>query len=137
MPGLNIGPDRQVRRAFDDPNAELAQRGTELGRALHVDRFNAHTAIREILLRESRWQAEARPIAVDGARRRCRDDVATLDQPLQRFLNLLGWKIPLQSGNEFLKALSAFSYCRGEGAIKLAVQKEFPVLRVQADDVGR
>ncbi len=88
--------DRQVRRAIDDANAEFAQGGTEFRRALHVDRFNAHPAISEILLRHAWRQAEARPIAgySAGGRVRCRNDIAALDKPLESFLDLVGWKIP-------------------------------------------
>ena len=131
--------DRQVGGTLDDANAELAQGGTEFRRTLHVDRFNAHTTIREILLGDSRRQAEARPIAGHGAggSARCRDDIAALDQPLEGFLDLVGRKIPPQLANELRKALSAFSYGGGEGAIKLAVKKELPVLGIEAHDVGR
>jgi hypothetical protein len=39
--------------------------------------------------------------------------------------------------SELGEALSALSDGGGEGAVKLAVQKELPVLGVEADDVGR
>ena len=87
--------DRQVGGALDDANAELAQRGAERSRTLHVDRFNAHPTISEILLRDSRRQAKARPVAGHGAggSGRCRDDIAALNQPLEGFLDLVGRKI--------------------------------------------
>ena len=59
--------DRQIGRTIDDVNAEFAQGGGEFGRALDVDRFDAHAAIREILFGDVGWQAEARPISVHRA----------------------------------------------------------------------
>ena len=103
--------DRQVRGSLDDANAELTQGGAEFDRTLNVDRFNAHTTVLEILLRDSGRQAEACPIAGHGAggRARCRDDIAPLDKPLESFLDVAGRKILPQLANELWKALSAVS----------------------------
>src|SRR5450759_3985552 len=48
-----------------------------------------------------------------------------------------GGKSLPQRVRELRQAFSAFSYRRGEGAIKLAVKKELPVLGIEAYDVGR
>ncbi len=131
--------DRQVRGTLDDANAELAQGGTERSPTLHIDRLNAHPTISEILLRDPRRQAEARPVAGHGAggSGRCRNDIAAFDQPLEGFFDLVGRKLPSQIANELRKALSAFSDGGGERAIKLAVKEELPVLGIEADDIGR
>ena len=64
--------DREVRRPLDDANAEFAQGGAEFGGALHVDRFNQHATVPQILFGDSRRQAEARPVAGQRAQRRAR-----------------------------------------------------------------
>ncbi|OIQ64483.1 hypothetical protein GALL_539660 [mine drainage metagenome] len=61
--------DGEIRGALDDTHAELAQRGSELGGTVDVDRFNAHTAFSEILFCQSRRQAKAGPITGHGAGR--------------------------------------------------------------------
>ncbi len=64
------------------------------------------------------------------------DDKAAVDQPLQRFLDFVGRKIPLQLANELAKAFSAFCYRGRQCTIELAVKKELPVLGIEAHDVG-
>ena len=130
--------DRQVGGALDDANAQPAQGGAELRCTLHVDRLNAHTTILEISLRGLRRQTEACPIGRHGAsgRARCRNDIAALDQPLQGFVDFVGWKILLQLANELPKALSAFSYCGRQRAIEFAMKKELPVFGIEAHDIG-
>ena len=59
--------DCQVRRLLDDVNTKFAQGGRELGGSLNVDRLNAYATIPEIFLCAPGRQAEARPIAGDGA----------------------------------------------------------------------
>jgi hypothetical protein len=61
--------NRQIGGALDDLNAEVAQGAAEFGGAAYVDRFDAHPAIAEILFRDSRRQAEARPKAARGTAR--------------------------------------------------------------------
>ena len=131
--------DRQVGERFDDANAELAQRGAEFRRTLHVDRLNAHTTVLEISLRGLRRQPEARPIGRRGAsgRARCRKDIAAVEQPLQRFVDLVGRKISLQLANEFPNSSSAFAYRGRQRAIEFAVKEELPVLGIEAHDIGR
>ena len=130
--------DRQVGGALYDANAQPAQGDAELRCTLHVDRLNAHTTFLEISLRGLRRQTEARPIGGRGAggRARCREDIAAVDQPLQGFVDLVGWKVLLQLANELPKALSTFSYCGRQRTIELAVKKEFPVLGIEAHDIG-
>ena len=131
--------DRQVGGTLDHANAELAQRGAKRSRTLHVDRFDAHPTTSEILLGDSRWQAEARPVAghCAGGSGRGWDDIAALNQPLEGLFDLIGRKIPPQIASEFGKAFSTLCYGGGKRAIKLAVQEELPVLGIEAYDVGR
>src|SRR6516225_7986007 len=120
LPGLSTGPtkgqmllvqfsqpsfqiitrqrDRQVGGTLHDANAQPPQGSAELGCTLHVDRLNAHTTFLEIFLRDLGRQAQARPIGGYGVRRsaRFRDDKAAIDQPLQGFMDLVGWKLSLQ-----------------------------------------
>src|ERR1700716_2378952 len=69
-------------------------------------------------------------------RTRCRDDEAAVDEPLQGFMDLVGWKILFQLADELRNALTG-SYRGGQRTIERAVQKEFPVLGIEAHDVGR
>ena len=86
-----------------------------------------------------RRQAEARPEAGGDRRggRRCRHDVTPFDQPLEGFLDLVCRKIPFQLARQLGKALATLADRGRQSAIKLAVKKEFPVLGIEADDVGR
>src|SRR6185369_14484616 len=119
--------DREFWRALGDLNAELAQgRGKLLG-ALDVDRFDPHRAIAEILFRDFERQAETGPISRDGAiecGRRSRNDVSPLQQPLDRFRYLVGWKALRKLANDLRRSLAIFSDRRGYRTIKLAVQEE-------------
>jgi hypothetical protein len=51
-------------------------------------------------------------------------------------VDLVGWKMLLQFANELAKAPSTFSYCGRQRTIELAVQKELPVLGIEAHDIG-
>src|SRR4029077_10356980 len=84
--------DCQVGCALYDANAKLAERGFELFCALHVDRLDAHTAFAEILLRDIRRKTKIRPIGGSYVCRRTRlaDQVAALDQPVDRLADLVG-----------------------------------------------
>src|SRR6185369_11412029 len=132
--------DREFWRALGDLNAELVQgRGKLLG-ALDVDRFDPHRAIAEILFRDFERQAETGPISRDGAiecGRRSRNDVSPLQQPLDRFRYLVGWKALRKLANDLRRSLAIFSDRRGYRTIKLAVQEELAVLRIEADHIGR
>ena len=130
--------DRQVGGALDDANAQSSQRVAEFTCPLHIDRLNADTAFLKIFLHGLRQQAEARPIGgrrAGGGTRRA-DDIAAVDQPLQRFLDFVGRKIPLQLASELAKTPSTFCDCGCQGTIELAVKKELPVLGIEAHDVG-
>ena len=59
--------DRELGRTLGDLNAEFAQgRGKFFG-AFDIDRFDPHGTITEILFRDLKRQAEARPISGDSA----------------------------------------------------------------------
>ena len=132
--------DRELGRTLGDLNAEFAQgRGKFLG-AFDIDRFDPHGAIAEILLRDLERQAEARPISSDGAIEcvRCsRNDVSALQQPLDRFLYLVGRKALRKLANDLRRRLSIFSDRGGHRTIQLAVQEELAVLGIEADHIGR
>src|SRR5580704_11972435 len=51
-------------------------------------------------------------------------------------MDFVGWKILLQLTNELPKAPFTLSYRRGERTIELAVKQEFPVLGIEAHDIG-
>ncbi len=129
--------DGQVGRTLDDANAKFTQRRIEFGSALHIDRLNAHATILKICFRHPGRQTETRPVAGDGAcgRVRYRHDIAALEQPLERLVDFVGWKILLQPANQFAQASAVFSDRGGEGAIKLAVKEEFAVLGIEAHDI--
>ncbi|MCP1846479.1 hypothetical protein J2R80_000302 [Bradyrhizobium sp. USDA 4541] len=88
--------DRELGRPLGDPNTELAQgRGKFVG-AFDIDRFDPHWAIAEILFCDLGGEAETRPISIDGACERVRRsayDISALQQPPDRFLDLVGGKI--------------------------------------------
>src|SRR5215475_6899708 len=75
--------------------------------------------------------------AVSSDRPRCRDDIAAVGQPLQGFLDFVGWKILLQLAHELPNAQSASAYCGRQCTIELAMKKELPVLGIEAHDIGR
>src|ERR1700722_13843656 len=51
-------------------------------------------------------------------------------------MDFVGWKILLELTNELPKALFPLSYHGGERTIELAVKQEFPVLGIEAHDIG-
>src|SRR5450432_4297756 len=130
--------DGQVGRTLDDANAKFAQRRIEFGGTLHIDRLNAHATIPEICVGHPGRQTETGPVAGDAAcgRVRYRHDIAALEQPLERLVDLVGWKILLQPANQLAQASAVFSDRGGEGTIKLAVKEEFAVLGIEAHDIG-
>ena len=132
--------DRELGRALGDLNAEFAQgRGKFFG-AVDIDRFDPHGAIAEILLRDLGRQAEARPISSDGAIEcaRCScNDVSAFEQPLDRFLYLVGRIALRKLANDLWRRLSIFSDRGGHRTIQIAVQEELAILRIEADHIGR
>ncbi|HEX3449119.1 MAG TPA: hypothetical protein VHS97_12750 [Isosphaeraceae bacterium] len=131
--------DRQVGGTLYDANAQLTQGNAEFHRTLNVDRLNADAAFLEVFLGNLRRQTQACPIGGHGAnrRRRCREDIAAVDQPLEGFIDFVGWKLLFQLANEVPKALPTFSYCGRDRAIERAVKKKLPVLGIEAHDIGR
>ena len=95
--------DREFRRTLGDLNAEFAQGCGKCLGAFDVDRFDPHGAIAEILFRDVERQAETGPIPGDGAIerfRRSRNDVTALQQPPDRFLDLVGRKVLRKLAND-------------------------------------
>ena len=132
--------DRELGRTLGDLNSEFAQgRGKFFG-AFDIDRFDPHGAITEIFLRDLERQAETRPISSDGAIEcvgcSC-NDVSALEQPLDRFLYLVGRKALRKLANDLRRSLSIFSDRRGHRTIQIAVQEEFAILGIEADHIGR
>src|ERR1051326_8958034 len=52
-------------------------------------------------------------------------------------MDFVGGKAPFQLAHELAKALRAFADRGGQRAVEFAVQKEFPVLGIEAHGVGR
>ena len=106
---------------------------------MNVERLNPDAALLQVFLRGIRRQPEARPIgggeAAQGAG--FRHDVAADDQPLQGFKYVLTRKCLLQRLHELVEALPALGDQGGKRAKHLPMQKEFPVLRVEAQSFGR
>lgn len=129
--------DGQVGGTFDEANAQPFQCDAKFGRAVNVDRSNAYTTFLEIFLCGLRRQAQARPISCHRTSRRAQfeNDVAAIRQPLQGLVDFIGRKILREPTNVFANALSAFSDCGCKRTIKPAVQKEFPILRIEAHDI--
>ncbi len=117
--------DGQIGGTLHDAHAQCSEGSAELLGAVHVDRLNAHPALVEIFRCRLGRQPEACPIAGRGVRGRAcarrRNHIAAVDQPLQGFLDLVGWKMPPQFADELTKALAAFADGGGKGTIKLAV----------------
>src|SRR5436190_15779851 len=84
--------DRQIGRAVDNANAKPAQGGSELFRALDVDRPEAHPAFVKVLPDYIGSEAEICPIS--SSRIRCSaclaDQVAALDQSANGLPDLIG-----------------------------------------------
>ncbi len=131
--------DGEIAAAFDKANAEFSQRVCQFSGAFNVDRLNPHAAFLQVLLGEFRRDAEARPIASDGiiGEMGGGENVTAVDQPFDRVLDCLCRVGALQAADEIAKALFSLSDRGGECTIKLAMKQEFPVLGVEADDIGR
>ena len=63
--------------------------------------------------------------------------MSALEQPLQGCFDLVPWKILRQLANKLPTAPTIFPYCRRQRTKDVAVKKELPVFRVEADDIGR
>src|SRR5262249_34996596 len=131
--------DRQVSRALDNDNAQTAQRRGQLSGALDVERFYPHATSPEIFFRLARWKPETGPIGGNGAcgSPRCLHDVATLDQAVDRFVDLVGGELSGKLSPQRLRALSALADCLCDRAVKLSVQEKLPILGIEADDARR
>jgi hypothetical protein len=132
--------DRELGRTLGDLNAEFAQGRGKFFAAFDIDRFDPHGAIAEILFRDLKRQAETRPIssdrAIECARCAC-DGVSALEQPLDRFLDLVGGKTLRKLANDLRRRLSIFPDRRGHRTIEIAVQEELAILGIEADHIGR
>ena len=65
------------------------------------------------------------------------NEVAAIEEPRESFLDLVRWIFPLEFAEEVAEVAAAISDRRCERAIKLAVKKEFPVFRIEADRIRR
>ena len=130
--------DGQVGGAPHDANAQRFQRGAELLGALHVDQLDAHTTVLQIGISVRRRHPEARPIGVGAARRRARrrNDEAAVGKPLQCFADLVGGKVLFQRADDLGHALAGADG-GGERTVERAMEKELPVLGIEAHDIGR
>src|SRR5262249_52351633 len=122
----------------DNTNAEALQGGAELLGTSNIDRLNADRRLLEICLTELRREAEARPIGGSEAvgRGGRRHDIAALNKPRERLLDLVGRKPPAQLARELAEAVSAFGYCCCKRAVEFAVEKKLPGLGIEAHHVG-
>src|SRR5262249_17352956 len=91
----------------------------------------------EILHGDLGRQPKARPIGGYGAvnARRAGNDIAPLEQSIDCFLDFIARKRLAKFADEFAPSLAALRDCRSQRAIEFAVQEEFPVLRIEADDI--
>ncbi|UWU81106.1 hypothetical protein N2603_22345 [Bradyrhizobium huanghuaihaiense] len=121
-------------------NTELAQRRGQLPGAFDVNRLDLDGAIAKILFGDLQRDAEARQETADGVVE-CfwvpRNDISAIEEPLDRFLDLVGRKVLRKLANDLRPSLAMFSDRGGQGAVELAVQEELAVLRIKADRVGR
>jgi hypothetical protein len=99
--------------------------------------LNPHANLPEVLRRGIGLDPEAHPIG-----RRCivghahGHDKAAIEQALEGFVDLGCREFAGKCANDGCSPL-ARANPRGEYAVELAVKKELPVLRIEADGVGR
>src|SRR4051812_36692441 len=131
--------NRQLGRAIDDANPKFAKRAAEFFAALDADRLNADRALLEIGLRDFGGKTEARPIGSNAAAGSalCRDDIGAIDQALERLVDFVGREMPVQVARDIPKALAALANGRRQRAVELTMEKELPVLRIEAHHIGR
>jgi hypothetical protein len=127
----------QVGQTIDHANAELAQRGVELARAGSGAWLDSHADFREILRGGFGVKAKARPItrrrAVDQI---CGTDEAAIDQALEGFVDLDGREFSGKRADESFSTLAGAN-ARSQRAVEFAAKKDLPVLRIEADGIGR
>ena len=130
--------DREIGRAIDDADTELAQCSAKFLGALGIDRLNAHLAFLQIFRRHLQRNAQRRPIAGGGVDGRLpfRQDVAAVDQPLDGLVDYVGRKFFCQLADDLAKAFSRSDSVGGD-AKQFAVQKEFAVFGIEAHRIGR
>src|SRR5262249_14115201 len=114
--------DGEVGRTHHHANVEGTQRVLELTYRRNVDRLDAHASFSQFALGLVRCKPEARAIGRrDGRLRGTRphDDIAPSNEPLERFLNLVGRKMLLQLARECAQATAASPYRGSDRAIEL------------------
>ncbi|WP_245323321.1 hypothetical protein [Bradyrhizobium stylosanthis] len=92
------------------------------------------------MFRDLQRHAEARQETADGAVecfRGPRNDVTAIEQPLDRFLDLVGRKVLRKLADDFRPRLAMLSDRGSQGTVELAVQEELAVLGIEANRIGR
>ena len=109
---------------------------SSLSPATPID-FNLHANFPEVLRGGFGLEPEASPIG------RCRivgrargHDEAAIEQAFESFVDLYGREF---TGKRADDGFSTFPCAnpRGKRAVELAVKKDLPILRIEADDIGR
>ena len=65
------------------------------------------------------------------------DEVATIEQPRERLLDLVGRILAFELAEEVAETAAAFADCGSERAIEFAMKKEFAIFRIEAHRIGR
>ena len=129
--------DREVGRSLNETHAEALQGAFELGLALRVDRLHANPRLAQIARGHLLRQAERRPIGIGRpAASRVAHDIAALQQPVQRRVDLIEREIGLQGAHDLAKPHLGGDRV-GDGAVERAVQEELPVLGIETQDIWR
>ncbi|WP_249149371.1 hypothetical protein [Bradyrhizobium liaoningense] len=121
-------------------NAELAQRRGQLLGTFDVKRLDQDGAIAKILFRDFQRHAEACQETADGAVecfRGPRNDILAIEQPLDRFLDLVGREALRKLAKDLRPRLAVLPDRGGEGAVEFAVQEEFAVLGIETNRARR
>ena len=126
-----------VGRVIDEPNAEFAQGGVEFPRARRSHCFDPHAGVRKVLRGDFVGETQARPIA----RRRIVDQVdgnhqAAIEQTFEGFIDLVGREFAGKRLGDDIRMRSCAN-ARGDRAVEFTAKKNLPVLRIEADAIGR
>ncbi|WP_244550038.1 hypothetical protein [Bradyrhizobium sp. cf659] len=92
------------------------------------------------MFRDLQGHAEACQETADGVVERFRgprNDISAIEQPLDRFLDLVGRKVLRKLANDLRPGLAVLPDRGGEGAVEFAVQEEFAVLGIETNRIGR
>ena len=101
------------------------------------DWHDSHADLRKILRGGFGVKPEARPIACRHAVNQVRrNDEAAIEQALEGFVDLDRGEFTGKRADDGFPTLSG-TYARSERAVEFAAKKDLPVLRIEADDIGR